>query len=154
MFTGPSAHCIVEAGSHELEWLLEEWKVFILKKNRLKQDFQLKEGTFVLHEVYIIEICTTDCLLQLYKFIYCYSNFITILYILIHIQRATEEQFQVLTVDEDNVQMSKFVKQKLGSFMNGKAFYEFTQKEEDLSYYKEVVNVQKSLVSLCGQGAS
>ena len=30
--------------------------------------------------------------------------------------------------------------------MNGKAFYEFTQKEEDLSYYKEVVNVQKSWV--------
>ena len=49
-------------------------------------------------------------------------------------------------VDEDNAQMSEFVRHKLGSFMNGKAFYEFTQKEEDLSYYKEVVNVQKSWV--------
>ena len=55
-----------------------------------------------------------------------------------------EEEFQVLKVDDNNdsVQMSTFIKEKLGYFENGRAFYEFTGEEfEDLDYYKEIVNV-------------
>lgn len=54
----------------------------------------------------------------------------------------------MLEVDEDNVQMSKFVEKKLSprTFENGRAFYEFTDKE-DLNYYKEVVAEQKNKVS-------
>ena len=50
----------------------------------------------------------------------------------------------MLEVDEDNVQMAKFVTEKLKvKFENGKAFYEFTQMEEDLLYYKDVVVMPK-----------
>ena len=54
----------------------------------------------------------------------------------------------MLEVDEDNVQMSKFIEKTLGSrtFENGRAFYEFTD-EEDLIYYKEVVKEQRNKVS-------
>ena len=51
----------------------------------------------------------------------------------------------MLKVDVNNVQMSTFINKKLGSFENGRAFYEFTD-EEDLMYYKEVVNKFKSKV--------
>ena len=53
----------------------------------------------------------------------------------------------MLRVGEDNVQMSKFIKNELGlqTFENGRAFYEFNR-EEDLNYYKEVVKVQKDQV--------
>ena len=47
-------------------------------------------------------------------------------------------EFYVLTVDEDNVQMAKFVESKGYMFENGCVFYEFTQKQ-DLQHYKEVV---------------
>ena len=57
----------------------------------------------------------------------------------------TKPQFYVLEVDEDNVQMAKFIKDKLGEdkFENGKAFYEFTQREEDFLFYKDVVLMPK-----------
>ena len=54
--------------------------------------------------------------------------------------------FYVLRVDEENVQMSDFVKRALGvtEFENGRAYYEFAlQTEEDLVSYKEVVRMQK-----------
>ena len=53
----------------------------------------------------------------------------------------------MLKVEKDNMRMSSFVKQNLGSFENGRAFYEFTS-EEDFLHYKEVVKVQKSQVCL------
>ena len=45
----------------------------------------------------------------------------------------------------DNVQMSDFVKRAIGviEFDNGRAYYEFTQTEEDLVFYKEVVRMHK-----------
>ena len=54
-------------------------------------------------------------------------------------------QFRVLEVDEDNVQMAKFVEQKINKvkFENGKAFYEFTQMEEDFLFYRDVVLMPK-----------
>ena len=56
----------------------------------------------------------------------------------------TIQPFYVLEVDYDNVQMAEFVKEKLRvKFENGKAFYEFTQMEEDLLYYKDVVVMPK-----------
>ena len=56
-----------------------------------------------------------------------------------------EAYFYVLKVDEDNVQMSDFVKRALGvtEFENGRAYYEFIQTEEDLVSYKEVVRMHK-----------
>ena len=48
-------------------------------------------------------------------------------------------------VDEDNVQMAKFVKEKLGKFENGRAFYEFTQIGEDFLFYKDVVLMPKTV---------
>lgn len=55
----------------------------------------------------------------------------------------------MLKVDEDNVQMAKFVKDKLkqdnAEFENGKAFYEFIHMEEDLLFYKDVVLMPKVL---------
>ena len=50
------------------------------------------------------------------------------------------EQFHVLKVDQNNIRMSDFVKKKIGTFENGKIFYEFKQ-DEDLPCYKEVVHV-------------
>lgn len=43
-------------------------------------------------------------------------------------------------VDEDNVRMSEFIKEKLhiDHFEYGQAFYEFDQ-AEDLLYYKDIV---------------
>ena len=45
-------------------------------------------------------------------------------------------------VDEDNVEMSDFVRNSLGisDFKNSHAFYEFTD-EEDLRYYRDVVHL-------------
>ena len=53
------------------------------------------------------------------------------------------ERFHVLkvAVTEDNMQMSTFIKSRLGSFENGQAFYEFIGHEEDLVYYKQVINI-------------
>ena len=66
---------------------------------------------------------------------------------LVHMQNPKyyTEKFYVLKVDENNVRMSEFVKMKIGSFENGRAFYEFKQ-PEDLLYYKEVVHVPTSLI--------
>ena len=51
-------------------------------------------------------------------------------------------EFHVLAVEED-VQMAKFVEDKLGAkFENGRAFYEFTQ-IEDLLFYRDVVAMPK-----------
>ena len=55
------------------------------------------------------------------------------------------EKFYVLKVDENNVRMSEFIKTKIGSFDNGKAFYEFKQ-SEDLPCYKEVIHVPMSIL--------
>ena len=50
----------------------------------------------------------------------------------------------MLEVDEDNVQMAKFVEEKLKvEFKNGRAFYEFSQMEEDLLFYRDVVMMPK-----------
>ena len=50
--------------------------------------------------------------------------------------------FEELQVDEDNVEMSNFVRKNLGvsDFQNAHAFYEFTN-EEDLGYYRDVVHL-------------
>ena len=51
--------------------------------------------------------------------------------------------FHVLEVKED-VQMAKFVEEKLGvKFEKRRAFYEFTQMEEDLLFYRDVVAMPK-----------
>ena len=55
------------------------------------------------------------------------------------------EKFHVLKVDKNNVRMSEFIRIKIGSFENGKAFYEFKE-PEDLSCYKEVVYVPMTLI--------
>ena len=55
------------------------------------------------------------------------------------------ERFHVLKVDMSNVRMSEFIRMKIGSFENGKAFYEFMQ-PEDLPCYREVVYVPMSLI--------
>ena len=53
-----------------------------------------------------------------------------------------KDKFRVLNVDKDNVKMSDFIKNTLGvNFENGGAFYEFTQVDEDLLSYKEVVRM-------------
>ena len=64
----------------------------------------------------------------------------------IHVQnpKALYQKFSLLEVDEDNVQMAKFVEDKLKvKFENGRAFYEFTQMEEDFLFYKDVVPMHK-----------
>ena len=48
-------------------------------------------------------------------------------------------EFVELTVDGDDVKMSKFIKNKGYKFKNGCVYYEFSQEEQDLQYYKEVV---------------
>ena len=61
-------------------------------------------------------------------------------------------QFRVLEVDEDNVQMAKFVEKKLANdkvkFENGRAFYEFIHTVEDFLFYKDVVLMPK-VKSIC-----
>ena len=52
------------------------------------------------------------------------------------------DQFQELIVDSDYVQMSKFVLTKLGQFEDGRAFYEFTRKEEDIFSNAKVVKMK------------
>jgi hypothetical protein len=45
---------------------------------------------------------------------------------------------------EKDVQMAKFVEERLGAkFENRRAFYEFTQMEEDLLFYRDVVAMPK-----------
>ena len=58
-----------------------------------------------------------------------------------------KDEFLVVEVDEDYVQMSEFITKKLKNsrfensrFENGHAFYEFT-KEEVLLYYKDVIHM-------------
>ena len=47
-------------------------------------------------------------------------------------------------MDEDNVQMARFIKKKLGKFENGRAVYELVQNvEEDFLHYKDVVLIPK-----------
>ena len=53
-------------------------------------------------------------------------------------------KFKVLEVDEDNIQLAKFVEKKLSiKYENGRAFYEFIQTEEDLLFYRDVVVMPK-----------
>ena len=55
-----------------------------------------------------------------------------------------EEWFHVLRVDENNVRMSAFIERKLKlKFENGRAFHEFTETEEDLLCYRDVVRMKK-----------
>ena len=50
----------------------------------------------------------------------------------------------MLRVNEDNVQMSVFIENTLETkFENGRAFYQLTKMEEDLLFYKEVVQMPK-----------
>ena len=53
----------------------------------------------------------------------------------------------MLKVEESNVRMSDFIKDKLqlSEFENGKAFYELTQSKE-LLYYKEVIHIKAELM--------
>ena len=57
--------------------------------------------------------------------------------------------FHVLEVNEENVRMSEFVKRKLkiSSFERGRAFYEFTLKE-DLPYCRKVVRMTKNTTTV------
>ena len=43
--------------------------------------------------------------------------------------KHVEGKFAILEVDEDNVRLSEFVREKHGSFDSAKAFYEFVQPE-------------------------
>ena len=66
-------------------------------------------------------------------------------YTLLQNPDCMETYFYVLRVDEDNVQMSDFVKRTLGvtEFENGRAYYQLTQTEEDFVSYKEVLRMHK-----------
>ena len=59
----------------------------------------------------------------------------------------TESMFQVLKVDEENVRMSKFVRNKLGSFEKGKAFFELTEKE-DLPFCRKAMREQNTTLKV------
>ena len=50
-------------------------------------------------------------------------------------------------MDEENdiVRMSEFIKQEVGDYKKGEAFYEFTQ-EEDLAFYREILHVPKDVL--------
>ena len=55
--------------------------------------------------------------------------------------------FIVLDVDQDCVRMSKFIETKLNcKFEDGQAFYEVTENEEDLLYYKKILRPQTNKV--------
>lgn len=61
-----------------------------------------------------------------------------------------QSQFLVLKAEEDNIQMSEYVKKKHGSFQAEKAFYELplsSDNKKDLEYYREVVYAPKEV---CG----
>ena len=52
-------------------------------------------------------------------------------------------------MDED-VQMAKFVEEKLGvKFEDERAFYEFTQIEEDMLFYRDIVAMPKVKINTC-----
>ena len=56
-------------------------------------------------------------------------------------------KYSVLEVDEDCVQMSKFIETKPDChYEDGKVFYE-AGKEEDLLYYKKMLRPQKEQVN-------
>ena len=58
-----------------------------------------------------------------------------------------EGKFHVLTVTEDNVRMSQFIKRKHGPFDSKKAYYEYTQDRaefDDLVCYRDVVTMKES----------
>ena len=69
---------------------------------------------------------------------------------MLHFMQDPETYFYVLKVDEDNVQMSDFVKRALGvtKFENGRGYYEFTQMEmeDNFLFYKEVVRMNKVIL--------
>ena len=58
--------------------------------------------------------------------------------------------YSVLEVEQDCVRMSKFIETKLNcKFEDGKAFYEVTENEEDLLYYKKILRPQKDEIFSC-----
>ena len=58
--------------------------------------------------------------------------------------------YSVLEVEQDCVRMSKFIETKLNcKFEDGKAFYEMTENEEDLLYYKKSLRPKKDEVFSC-----
>ena len=59
--------------------------------------------------------------------------------------KCTSGEFHELTVDKDIVRLSTFIKDEGYKFINGHAFYEFTNKD-DLHCYKEIVYVYESQV--------
>ena len=77
--------------------------------------------------------------------VWLYTITYTIFYA--HLQNfdyTENERFYVLKVNEDNIQMSEFIEKTLSkTFENGRAFYEFSQMDEDLLSYKEVVQMPK-----------
>ena len=63
--------------------------------------------------------------------------------------KYVEERFHVLRVDENNVQMSAFIERKLNlKFKNDRAFHEFTETEEDLLCYRDVVRMKKVCIMI------
>ena len=57
--------------------------------------------------------------------------------------------FTVLEVDKDCVRMSQFIEEKLNcKFEDGRAFYEVTENEEDLLYYKKILRPQTDKVAI------
>ena len=57
--------------------------------------------------------------------------------------RYKSGNYRVLDVDQDCVRMSKFIENKLNcQYKDGNAFYEVTEKEEDLLYCKKILRPQ------------
>ena len=56
-------------------------------------------------------------------------------------------KYALLEVDQDHVRMSKFIEGELGyQFEDRKAFYEVTENEEDLLYYRKMLHPKKEHV--------
>ena len=64
--------------------------------------------------------------------------------------RYLNGKYTVLEVDQDCVRMSTFIEMKLNcQFENERAFYEVTQNEEDLLYYKKILRPKINEVNFC-----
>ena len=61
--------------------------------------------------------------------------------------KHVEGKFAILEVDEDNVRLSEFVREKFGSFDSAKAFYEFV-KPEYLPWCRKVIRVPVKLLKV------
>ena len=69
------------------------------------------------------------------------SNYHTGNYMVLDVDSAPAES------DDDRVRLSKFIETKLGcQYEDGNAFYEVTENEEDLLYYKKILRPKKNEV--------